>query len=128
MRILINNKNQKEVKIKMSIIFDMYGNIIPQKIKHKKELTNEQKEIIREVRKKHNIDINTETRTYFCNIHNRFHNYLWQNKPSQTYIKCLKSGNILKFKDDYTNSELFKMSFSKNWNQEKADYYKNNKK
>lgn len=49
----------------MSIIFDMYGNVIPQKIKHKKELTNEQKEIIREVRKKHNIDINTENKNIF---------------------------------------------------------------
>ena len=31
---------------------------------------------------------------------------------------------MFKFKDDYTNNELFRMDFSKKWKQEKADYYK----
>ena len=108
----------------MSIIFDMYGNIIPSKINKKRELTDEQKEIIKEVKKKHKTNINDETRTYFCTVHKRFHKYLYKGIPSQTYLKCLKSGNILKFKDDYTNTELFNMDFSKKWTQEKADYYK----
>lgn len=107
----------------MSIIFDMYGNVIPSKINKKQHLTIEQKEIIREVRIKHKTDIINEKRTYFCIKHNRFHKYLIGNKPSKTYLKCLKSGNILKFKDDYSNTELFKMDFSNKWNKDKANYY-----
>jgi len=108
----------------MSIIFDMYGKLIPSKVNKKRKLTDEQKEVIRKVQLKHEIDISNETRTYFCRLHNRFHKYLFKNKPSQTYLKCLQSGNILKFKDDFSNNELFRMDFSKKWNQEKADYYK----
>lgn len=111
----------------MSIIFDMYGNVIPSKVNKKSKLTNEQKEIIKEVKAKHNTDIINETRTYFCIKHNRFHKHLYKGKPSETYLKCLKSGNIVKFKDDFTNTELFRMDFSNKWNQEKADYYKKEK-
>ena len=108
----------------MSIIFDMYGNIIPSKVNKKQKLTNEQKQIIKEVEKSHEIDINNETRTYFCIFHNRFHKYSVGSKPSKTYKKCLESGNCYEFKDNYTTTELFKMDFSNKWNQEKADYYK----
>lgn len=106
----------------MSIIFDMYGNIIPSLVKKKCKLTDEQKEIIREVRTTHKTDIINETRTFYCREHNRFHKKNRGNKPNQTYMKCLKNGNIVKFKDDYTNSELFRMDFSNKWNQEKANY------
>ena len=108
----------------MSIKFDMYGNIIPNKMSFKPKLTDLQKEIISEFKNKHSTDLESETRTYFCKVHNRFHKYLNGSKPSQTYIKCLKSGNMYKFKDDYTQSELFHMDRKKKWTQEKANYYK----
>ena len=112
----------------MSIVFDMYGNVIPKVINFKPKLSEFDKDIIKEVSKKFDIDITTENRTYFCNKHKCFHKKLRGNKPSQTYIKCLQSNNIEKFLDDYTTSEQFKMSLKKNWNQDKANYYKNNKK
>ena len=112
----------------MSIVFDMYGNIIPSKVNKKQKLTDEQKEIIKDVKAKHNTDIDNETRSFYCIEHNRFHKHLYKGKPSQTYLKCLKSGNILKFKDDFSTSELFRMNFSKKWNQDNADYYKKEKK
>lgn len=108
----------------MSITFDMYGNVIPSKINKKQELTQSQKEIIREVRTKHKTDIVNEKRTYFCKVHNRFHKHLTGNKPSKIYLKCLQSGNVLKFKDDFSNSELFKIDLLKKWNQKNANYYK----
>ena len=97
----------------MSIEFDMYGNIIPKKVSFKPKLTDLEKSVITEFKEKYSIDLKNETRTYFCKIHKRFHKHLIGNKPSITYIKCLKSGNMFKFKDDYTNNELFKMDFSK---------------
>ena len=112
----------------MSIIFDMYGKRIPNVVKYKPKLTDFQKDIIKEVSKKFDIDIKTENRTFFCKKHQCFHKAIRGNKPNQTYIKCLKSGNIIKFLDNYSTSEQFKISFSKQWNQDKANYYKNNKK
>ena len=99
-------------------------NIIKNKTKYNQKLTDEQKEIIKDFKEKHKSDIEKETRTYFCKIHKRFHKHLYKDKISQTYIKCLKSGNMLRFKDDYTNTELFKMDLSKKWNQKNANYYK----
>ena len=110
----------------MSIVFDMYGNVIPRIVKYKPKLSDLDKDIIKEVSKKFEIDINTETRSFFCNKHQCFHKKVRGNKPNQTYIKCLQSGNIVYFKDDLTTSELFTMSFRKNWNQDKANYYKFN--
>lgn len=108
----------------MAIIFDKNGKLIREKIKYKPKLTDIEKDIIQNVNDKFNINTEKETRTYFCKVHNRFHKHLYKNEPSKTYIKCLESGNILKFKDDYTISELFQMNFREKWNQEKADYYK----
>lgn len=112
----------------MSVIFDMYGNRISTKVKYKPKLTDFQKDVINEVSKKFDIDIETEKRTFFCKKHNCFHKKLHGNKPNKTYINCLQSGNIEKFLDDFTTSEQFRMSFSKQWKQENANYYKNSKK
>ena len=108
----------------MSILFDMYGNIIPRTIKYRPKLSDLDKDIIKEVSKKFDIDINTETRTYFCKEHKIFHKAFRKDKKNQTYAKCLQLGNIEKFLDDYSTSEQFKMSLKKQWNQDKANYYK----
>ncbi len=72
----------------------------------------------RKIKNKH------EKRTFYCSKHKIFHRYLYKNKVSKTYIKCLKNELNPKFKDDFTNQELFLMSFRNNWNQDKANYYK----
>ena len=112
----------------MSIIFDLYGNVIPKVVKFKPKLTDFDKDIIKEVVKKFDIDIEKENRTFYCKKHKCFHKAMRGSKKNQTYVKCLQSGNIEKFLDDFSTSEQFKMSFKNNWNQDKADYYKNNKK
>lgn len=59
-----------------------------------------------------------EQETYMCNKCKRFHRYLVKNKPSITHLEhfCYFS----KYKRDFSQSELFKLSFKESWKREKV--------
>lgn len=100
----------------MTIEFDMYGNLIPRIVKYRPKQSNLTKDEIKELKK--------EKRTFFCSKHNCFHKYLNGSKISKRYQECLTSQNVYKFKENMSNTELFKNSFKRNWSQDKANYYK----
>ena len=98
------------------------------KIKHPKHWQDEINEAVQENKK--NIKpisaIKYKHAPYYCNKCETFHKYIFHGRPSITHKKHFK--HIYKYKSDFSQSELFKLSFKKGWKQEKADYYKKQKK
>lgn len=62
-------------------------------------------------------DKDYEHETYYCNKCKRFHKYLVKKQPSITHKEhfCYFS----KYKYDFSQTELFKLSFDKSWKKEK---------
>lgn len=104
--------------------FDKDGNFIRESINYKIKHDNLTKDMIKELKEQSKIIDDKEKRTFWCLKHKCFHRYLNKGKINQTYQKCLLSFNFYKFKEHMTNTEIFKLSFKKNWNQQKANYYK----
>lgn len=64
----------------MTIQFDMYGNIIPQKVSYKPKLNDLTKDMIKEASL-------IKVDKYWCSECNRFHKKMYRGKQNFTFIK-----------------------------------------
>lgn len=113
--------------------YDKNGNVVLTSVNFKTEHSKSWQDEIDEAVKKNKKSvakpigiIEYKHSPYYCNKCECFHKYLFRGKPSATHKKHFK--HIYKYKSDFSQTELFKLSFKKGWNQPKANYYKKRKK
>ena len=88
----------------MAIVFDMYGNLIPQKVKYKTKHSDLTKDVINEL-------VNESTEKYYCSKCNTYHKRIYRGKKNFTFIKHINSA--IEVSEAYVWSKKMRNSFGK---------------